>query len=82
MEGPAVVAVGMIVVWLGYTVEFYGYTLLKGYDVTIGQLASPMHPYGSGKGQDWPPPLIKSGQVLPSGTGTGTTTTAAKVKLA
>jgi hypothetical protein len=51
--------------------------------VTFGQLISPLHPYGSGKGQDWPPPLIKSGQVLPSGTGTGTkTATAAKVKLA
>lgn len=82
MEGPAVVAVGMLVVWLGYTVEFYGYTLLKGYDVTFGQLASPAHPYGSGRGQNWPPPLIKQGQVLPTGAGTGTKTTAAKAKLA
>jgi hypothetical protein len=74
------VAVGMLVVWLGYSVQFYGYTLLKGYDVTFGQLVSPTHPYGSGRGQNWPPPLIKAGQVLPSGTGTGTkTVTTAKL---
>lgn len=77
------VAVGMLVVWLGYSVQFYGYTLLKGYDVTFGQLASPTHPYGSGRGQKWPPPKIGAGQVLPTGTGTGTTTstTAKKAKL-
>jgi hypothetical protein len=82
MEETAVVAVGMLVVWFGYAIDFYGYTLLKGYDVTFGQLVSPAHPYGSGRGQTWPPPIIKAGQVLPTGTGTGTTTTDKKVKAA
>jgi len=61
-----VLAVGMLVVWSGYSVGLWGWCLLRGYNVTLGQLMSPVHPYGSAKGQAWPPPLISSGSIFPS----------------
>ena len=49
------IAIGMGIAWLGYSVSLWGWCLLKGYDVTLGQIMSPAHPYGSGKSQTWPP---------------------------
>ena len=64
--------VGMLLTWAGYSVALWGWCLLRGYDVTLGQLMSPTHPYGSGKGQAWPPPLMASNQIFPGGrTGSG-----------
>ena len=59
------VAVGFLVLWLGYSEIVYGYTLLKGYNITWKQLADPINPY------QWPSPpgtqpdLIPPGQILP-----------------
>lgn len=62
-------AIGMGVAWLGYSVALYGYCLIKGYDVTFGQLVNPA------ASVSWPPGPIPAGQVLPGkapkGTGTG-----------
>ena len=60
-------AAGMLIMWTGYSVSLWGWCLLRGYDVTLGQLMSPAHPYGSGKGQKWPPPLMGSDVIFPGG---------------
>lgn len=65
-------AVGFLIMWGGYSVSLWGWCLLRGYDVTLGQLMSPTHPYGSGKGQKWPPPLIKPDVIFPGGRSSGT----------
>ena len=57
--------VGMLLVWAGYSVSLWGWCLIRGYDVTLGQLMSPAHPYGAGKGQAWPPPLMSADQIFP-----------------
>jgi hypothetical protein len=53
----------MVVSWLGYTTVLYGYCLVKGYDITFGQLANPAHVF------TWPktPQLIPANQVSPGG---------------
>jgi len=60
-----VAAIGFGMLWAGYAISFWGYTLIRGYNVTFPQLINPVHPYGTTKGQVWPPPLIASGQLLP-----------------
>lgn len=47
-------AIGMGMLWGGYTLILWGYCKLMGYDISIGQLVVP----GKFKGK-WPPPLIK-----------------------
>lgn len=59
------IAVGMLMTWAGYSVSLWGWCLLRGYNVTLGQLMSPTHPYGSAKNQPWPPGLIPDSQVFP-----------------
>ncbi len=44
--GPLMAAIGIGLIWLGYTVGLYGFCLFKGYDITPKQLLS----------QSWPPP--------------------------
>ena len=63
--------VGMLLMWAGYSVSLWGWCLIRGYDVTLGQLMSPAHPYGSGKGQAWPPPLLSADVIFPGGRNTG-----------
>jgi hypothetical protein len=73
------IAVGFLLTWFGYSVSLWGWCLLRGYDVTLGQLMSPAHPYGSGKNQPWPPGQIGDSRVFPGGTsGTAPATTAPK----
>ncbi len=61
------VAVAFLLVWGGYSISLFGWCLLRDYDVTLGQLMSPVHPYGQGKGQSWPPPKIPASQIWPGG---------------
>lgn len=67
------IVLGIGLVWAGYTVGFYGYCLVKGYNVKFSQLVSPTGYY---KG-NWPPPVnIPGDTIFPNGqTGTGTSTT-------
>jgi hypothetical protein len=37
-------AIGIGLVWVGYSVSLYGYCLFRGYDVTPKQLLSPQWP--------------------------------------
>lgn len=62
------VAIGMLLVWGGYSVSLWGWCLLRGYDVTFGQITSPANPYGSKAGQPWPPAQIPANLIFP-GTG-------------
>lgn len=68
--------VGMLLSWAGYSLGLWGWCLIRGYDVTLGQLMSPTHPYGSGKGQTWPPPLMSPNVIFP-GKNTGASAPAA-----
>jgi hypothetical protein len=68
--------VGMLLSWAGYSVGLWGWCLIRGYNVTLGQLMSPTHPYGSRKGQPWPPPLMSPNQIFP-GKNTGESAPAA-----
>jgi hypothetical protein len=54
-------AIGMGLGWLGYSLGLWGWSLLRGYNVTLGQLMSPTHPYAGA----WPPPLLPNTQTLP-----------------
>jgi hypothetical protein len=55
------VAIAIGLVWAGYTGAFYGYCLLRGYNVTPKQLLS----------RSWPPASVKSGPEGGSGFGPG-----------
>lgn len=57
----AVIALVFALAWSDYAVGFWGWCLLRGYDVPFRQVVSPLHPY-SGK---WPPPKIPKTQVFP-----------------
>jgi len=59
------VAVGMLLTWLGYSLGLEGWCLWEDYDLTLGQLMSPLHPYNG----PWPPAKIPAGQTWPGGTG-------------
>jgi hypothetical protein len=54
-------AIGMGLGWLGYALGLWGWSLLRGYNVTLGQLMSPLHPYAG----TWPPALLPNTQTLP-----------------
>lgn len=55
------VAVGMLLVWAGYGTGLFGWCLWSDYDLTFGQLLSPVHPYDG----PWPPAKIPAGQTWP-----------------
>lgn len=64
----------MMLGWVGYALGLEGWCLWRDYDVTLGQLMSPAHPYAG----PWPPAKIPSGQTWPGrATVTTSTTTAA-----
>jgi hypothetical protein len=54
-------AIGMGLGWLGYSLGLWGWSLLRGYNVTLGQLMSPAHPYSGA----WPPALMANTQIFP-----------------
>jgi hypothetical protein len=61
------VALGFGIAWFGYLEVIYGYTLLKGYNITWRSLANPVSPF------QWPKlgssiPTIPPGKVLPTST--------------
>lgn len=57
-------AIAMGLAWAGYTLGLWGYCLLRGYDVTLRQLASPLHPVTWARASG---SRIPDGQVFPSG---------------
>jgi Transglycosylase SLT domain len=72
--GRVMIAIGFGLFWLSSGFVMYGYSLIRGYDLTIGDIMSPTHFY-TGK---WPPPLAGNTQIFPTGIGTaGSATTTA-----
>lgn len=67
------VAVGMMLGWVGYALGLEGWCLWRDYDVTLGQLMSPLHPYSG----PWPPAKIPGGQTWPGKATSSTATTTA-----
>jgi hypothetical protein len=53
----------MLMTWLGYSLGLEGWCLWRDYDLTLGQLMSPTHPYSG----TWPPAPIPAGQIWPGG---------------
>jgi hypothetical protein len=53
----------MLMTWLGYSLGLEGWCLWRDYDLTLGQLMSPAHPYSGA----WPPAPIPAGQIWPGG---------------
>lgn len=71
MRGAAVMAIMLA----GYSMAMWGYTLIRGYDVTLPQLVSPTKRWGpasSNADYIWPPSLIDDPTVfLPTGASLG-----------
>jgi hypothetical protein len=57
------VAVGFLLIWSGYSVGLWGWCLLRDYDLSMGQLMSPFHPYAG----PWPPAKIGDDVIWPGG---------------
>jgi hypothetical protein len=55
-------AIGFGLLWGGYTLLFWGWTRIKGYDIGLGQIVIP----GRWNGH-WPPPLVDDGGSSPMG---------------
>ena len=60
-------AIGIALIWGGYAVSLWGFCLVRGINVTFGQLVNPVHVYSGA----WTPGSIPATQVLPGGTSTG-----------
>lgn len=58
-------AIGMALLWGGYTLGMWGYCQLQGYQISIAQLVIPSRYTGS-----WPPPLYGVGAGVGSGLNT------------
>lgn len=54
-------AVALAVTFAGYGIAFTGYVWLKGHDLTLAQIWSPVGYYRG----TWPPPPIPAGQLFP-----------------
>ena len=62
----------MTLVWAGYSVGLYGYSLVRGYNLTLAQMVSPTKWYSG----QWPPAKAGNEQILPTGNAAGLQTTA------
>jgi hypothetical protein len=50
-------AIGFGILWSGYTLLFWGFCKIKGYDIGLADIVMPKHYKGK-----WPPPLIDDGE--------------------
>jgi len=64
--------IGMALVWGGYSVGLYGWSLVRGYNLTLAQMVSPTKWYSG----QWPPAKAGNEQIIPTGNAAGTQTTA------
>src|SRR5262249_32016594 len=71
-QGDRMVWLGFGIMWAAYTTGLYGYSLIRGYNLTLAQMASPAHWY-TGK---WPPAAAGNEQIFPTGDKAGAHTTA------
>jgi hypothetical protein len=66
------IGIAMVIAWLGYSADFWGYSLIKGWNLSFKDLMSPTAYY---KGT-WPPPVAGNTVVLPDGTSSSLISTA------
>jgi hypothetical protein len=59
-----VIFIGFGMVWFGYTTMFWGYSLVKGYNLSLKQIVSPANYYTG----TWPPKLAGNTVIIPDGT--------------
>jgi len=52
-----VIGVGFLLTWAGYGFASWGYTQLKGWDITLREWFSPLHPYTFPSSGDAPGPI-------------------------
>lgn len=57
------VVIAFAVMWTAYTVIFTGYSWLRGYDISFGEIVSPLHWYSG----PWPPPKASPNEIIPGG---------------
>jgi hypothetical protein len=66
------VAIGMGLAFVSYSLGLWGYSLVRGYNLSAKQIISPTGPY-TGK---WPPPLAGNTVIIPNGSAADVQTTA------
>lgn len=59
---------GMILAWAGYGLGSWGYILVKGYNITLREWFSPLHPY---TGDLASAGTVPQGQIFPGAAGGG-----------
>ena len=57
------IAVAMGLLWISYTGGLWGYSLIRGYDISFKDLVSPFHYYTGA----WPPPIYTGTAIFPGG---------------
>jgi hypothetical protein len=57
------IVIGIGVAMIGYTLLWWGYSLVKGYDITFAQIVSPVHYYTGA----WPPAAASPDSIFPGG---------------
>jgi len=60
--------IGMAMVWAGYSVGLYGYSLVRGYNLTFPKMLSPTGWYSG----PWPPQKAGNTEIIPTGDKAGT----------
>ena len=63
------IVIGMGLGWVGYALAWRGFALVKGWNLSTGQIISPTKYY---KGA-WPPPLAPDTAIFPTGKAASTT---------
>ena len=60
-------AVTIALALAAYTVGTWGYVLIKGYNITLREWVTPLHPYAG----TWPPKCVPPGFIFPTSTQPG-----------
>lgn len=66
------IAVAMLLGWIGYATGYWGYSLVKGYNIGLKQIVSPVN-YYSGQ---WPPAQSGNSVIIPDGSSASLTNVA------
>ena len=64
-------AIAVVLGFTAYTVYSFGYIMIKGYNITLREWVTPLHPYSG----TWPPATVPQGSIWPT-TGSGGTAAA------
>lgn len=65
-------AIGFGLAWAGYTLGMWGFCLIRGYNITLAELANPVHILNWQKAIQ---ETVPQGQILPGHSAAKTTTT-------